>query len=1211
MEATAVSLGKSVLDGALHYAKSSLAEEVALQLGVQRDQAFIRDELEMMNSFLMAAHDARDGNKVVRTWVKQVRDVAYDVEDCLQDFAVRLGKKKPSWWLSPSALKERRRIAKQMKALRGKVEDVSQRNMRYQLIKGSEPTATDFVPNNTARVTMSGTNEAWRQEEKAKADLIHLVINKVEDLRVIAVWGTSGDRRETSITERAYNNLKRKNKFECYAWIDLTHPLKRTELLQNIVRQLYVRSLQEDGKATPACQALMRMLMVNEDHLADEFNRYLSDKCYLIVVTDLSNAEGWEQIKMCFPDNKKGSRIIVSTQEVEVAILCAGTEEAAPKHTQLFADRTLYAFHYEGEEEVTYSIMESSSSLNTAIRCSSSSAEGKSLTRTETMVAAFRESDFIGRVHEKEEIIELILKDSGQHKIISVWGMGGMGKTALIRDVYQSEKVQGMFDKLACVTIKRPFNPNDLITSLLDQLKDQKADEGKGTPKISDRKEPSLVDILYGKKYLIVLDDVLSTKEWDAIVSNFPDMGIGSRIIVTTRHESIAMHCSGNRDEKCYRLHNLEEKDAEELFTNKVFKQPKNLDGLDPELVEEAKLILKKCSGLPLAIVTIGGFLTSRPKTALEWRKLNEHISAELETNPELGGIRTVLNISYDGLPYHLKSCFLYLSIFPEDHEINRKRLARRWTAEGYSRGIWDKSPKEISDNYFFELLDRSMILPTQKSYSGKGTQFCQLHDIIRDIAISKSKEENLVLRLDGGRISHDHGTVRHLAITNGSWEMDENELETAIDMSRLRSLTVFGVWRPFFISDKMRLLRVLDLEDTEGVRGHQIKKIGKLVHLRYLSLRGCREIAFLPDSFGKLSQLETLDVRGTSIIKLPKAIINLRKLNYLHAGDTDARNFEDVFDDLPKPIRSRLCLGLMMLCFLCIFCWCPGKVFDEMSTHELCTICCCSVLPATAMRLHGVLAPRGLRRLTALHTLGVVNIAWDPSVLEDIKMLTQLRKLGVTGVNKKNSQKLLSALAALSRLESLSVWSQGNEDLSSCLNGDYEFSPPKDLKSLKLYGKLVELPKWIQQLKNLVKLKLTDTRLKNHDAAIQALGELPNLAILNMWQNSYEGEELHFLEGSFGSLVVLMLDFNNIKNVKFGRGAFSKLELIVLCALNFGDVETTFSELEFLPSIKEVQLNGYSQNKEATEKLKEHLLAKLSENPKKPILNNYFHVSS
>ncbi|PUZ68881.1 hypothetical protein GQ55_2G064000 [Panicum hallii var. hallii] len=88
MEATGLSVGKSVLGGALGYAKSAVAEEVALQLGITRDQAFIRDELEMMLSFLMAAHEEQDENKVVKTWVKQVRDVAYDVEDCLQDLAV-------------------------------------------------------------------------------------------------------------------------------------------------------------------------------------------------------------------------------------------------------------------------------------------------------------------------------------------------------------------------------------------------------------------------------------------------------------------------------------------------------------------------------------------------------------------------------------------------------------------------------------------------------------------------------------------------------------------------------------------------------------------------------------------------------------------------------------------------------------------------------------------------------------------------------------------------------------------------------------------------------------------------------------------------------------------------------------------------------------------------------------------------------------------
>ena len=101
-----------------------------------------------------------------------------------------------------------------------------------------------------------------------------------------------------------------------------------------------------------------------------------------------------------------------------------------------------------------------------------------------------------------------------------------------------------------------------------------------------------------------------------------------------------------------------------------VFKEAINLDK-HPELNEQAKLILKKCSGLPLAIVTMGGFLANQPKTAMEWRKLNEHISAELEMNPELRSIRTVLQKSYDGLPYHLKSCFLYMSIFPEDQKVS------------------------------------------------------------------------------------------------------------------------------------------------------------------------------------------------------------------------------------------------------------------------------------------------------------------------------------------------------------------------------------------------------------------------------------------------------------------------------------------------------------------------------------------------------------
>ncbi|KAM0906581.1 hypothetical protein ACQ4PT_016709 [Festuca glaucescens] len=190
METTSVSIGKSVINGAVLYATSAIAEEVALQLGVQRDKAFVTDELEMMQSFFMVAHDERDDHrKVIKTWVKQVSDVAYDVEDGLQDFVVRLQKQKRSWWRVPRTILNRRQVAMQMKELRTKVEEVSQRNMRYGgLIKGSsstEPAAATAIGQSStvAAAAMFVVDEATRHvgyqhQARSELDLAQLIIDK-------------------------------------------------------------------------------------------------------------------------------------------------------------------------------------------------------------------------------------------------------------------------------------------------------------------------------------------------------------------------------------------------------------------------------------------------------------------------------------------------------------------------------------------------------------------------------------------------------------------------------------------------------------------------------------------------------------------------------------------------------------------------------------------------------------------------------------------------------------------------------------------------------------------------------------------------------------------------------------------------------------------------------------------------------------------------
>ncbi|XBI33301.1 hypothetical protein VPH35_056648 [Triticum aestivum] len=617
----------------------------------------------------------------------------------------------------------------------------------------------------------------------------------------------------------------------------------------------------------------------------------------------------------------------------------------------------------------------------------------------ETM-ATLEESRLIGRGNEKEEIIKLISnKDPQQFHVFSLWGMGGIGKTTLVRDIYQSQEISSMFDKRACVTVMRPFNSAALLESLTMQFRD----------KNEDTKEIDLRRCLEGKRYLLVLDDLWSIGEWDAIKQYLPETA-PSCIIVTTREENIAKHCS--KDERnIYPLHHLGPDDACTLFTKKVFKETVSLDERYPELVEPAKLILKK--------------------------KLNENISAELEMNPNLETVKAVLMKSYDGLPYYLKACFFYLAIFLEDQQIARRRLVRRWLVEGYSSEVCGKSIEEVLDSYFVELIGRSMILPSQQSiHSRKGIDSCHVHDLIREIAISKSREENLVFTLEEGCSLNNQGTVRHLAISS-DWEGDQYEFENMVDLSRVRSLTVFGNWRPFYISDKMRLLRVLDLEGEWDLVDHHLEHIGKLVHLRYLSLRGHYNIFHLPNSLGNLRQLQTLDISGTSIMKLPRTIIKLEKMQHILASGVAEYHY-DIYEGADE--RSLMSLPLCSARYCVAYC-APNRLGRQLELNDgalnrrdVCTAFCCNILPYYAARgrnTGGLEVPRGIRKLKALHTLRTMDISMGKPVLEDIKRLTRLRKLGVTGINKRNGQGLCSAIAALRSLESLSLKSHGETGLS------------------------------------------------------------------------------------------------------------------------------------------------------------------------------------
>ena len=533
---------------------------------------------------------------------------------------------------------------------------------------------------------------------------------------------------------------------------------------------------------------------------------------------------------------------------------------------------------------------------------------------------------------------------------------------------------------------------------------------------------------------------------------------------------------------------------------------------------DQARRILRRCRGLPLAISTIGGLLANRPKTSIEWRNLHEHLGAELES--DLRNITKVIVSSYDGLPYHLKSIFLYLSIFPENHEIRRSRLLRRWMAEGHIAKNRDMPVEDVGERFYSELINRSMIQPS-KANPGVRADRCRVHSILLQIILSKSIEENQLLLIEKQSNDVPQSKIRHLVVSR--WKRKDEKLQN-INPSYIRSLTIFGECPASLISPKMQLLRVLDLEDTSNLKNDDLKHLGELHHLRYLCLRGT-DISKLPSSLQNLRYLETLDIQDTHVRELPSGVAKLEKLRYLLSGVSFTKELLQKMGESGKVSYKTSLFRNIGACLCC-------------RSSE-----CCKVFNVDQF---SVRAPEGIEKLKNLHMLGLVNVGKGNGVvgrLKNLTNLTNLRRLGVTGLSEREGQELCESIGELKRLQCLEVRS---DSLKFLTRMDQEapnpFRLPRHLVSLRLCGDLSSMPRWISSLKDLAKVKLLGTRLKQED--IEHLQNLCNLELLGLWENSYIDMSLHFFSSTFPKLKFLDIDgLKEIKTVTIVKGAMPELE--------------------------------------------------------------------
>nr|BBB04717.1 NB-LRR disease resistance protein [Solanum lycopersicum]BBB04720.1 NB-LRR disease resistance protein [Solanum lycopersicum]BBC83286.1 disease resistance protein [Solanum lycopersicum] len=503
------------------------------------------------------------------------------------------------------------------------------------------------------------------------------------------------------------------------------------------------------------------------------------------------------------------------------------------------------------------------------------------------------ESDIFGRQKEIKDLIDLLLSEDASGRnltVVPIVGMGGAGKTTLAKKVYNDAKVKNHFGLKAWYCVSEAYDALRITKGLLQEI-------GSFEPKDDgnfNKLQVKLKESLKGKKFVIVLDDVWNDdyNEWDNLRNVFVQGEMGSKIIVTTRKESVAQTMCVDR---CtITVGNLSSEDSWSLFKRH------SLENRDhPELEEIGKKIANKCKGLPLALKALAGVLRGKSEVD-EWRNI---LRSEIWDQQSCwNGILPSLMLSYNDLPPHLKRCFAFCAIYPKDYEFCKDQVIYLWIANGLVKQFC------LGNKYFDELSSRSLFERVPKS-EWKSEGFV-MHDLINDLAQTASSKHCIRLEENEGSANMLEQS-RHMSYSMGEdgdfeklKQLSESEqLRTLLPttdcyflclskrvlhniLPRLTSLRALSLScyvikeLPNDLFIKLKILRFLDLSRTE------IEKLPDsicvLYNLETLLLSSCRYLVELPLQMEKLINLRHLDLSNTSGLKMPLHLSKLKSLQML-----------------------------------------------------------------------------------------------------------------------------------------------------------------------------------------------------------------------------------------------------------------------------------------------------------------------------------------
>ncbi|KAL5717578.1 hypothetical protein ACHQM5_010560 [Ranunculus cassubicifolius] len=454
--------------------------------------------------------------------------------------------------------------------------------------------------------------------------------------------------------------------------------------------------------------------------------------------------------------------------------------------------------------------------------------------------------------------------------MICVYGMGGVGKTTLMKHVNNKLLEQG-FDGVFWVTVSKDANvyklQHDISKVLgLDLLHEH--DETR-------RSSLLLKELQRRGRILLILDDLWSAFSLHEIGIPLFRNGDGCKLVLTTRSLDVGQ-MMGCKDS--IKVEPLSDDEAWELFIETVDMI------LNPEIATIAKRIVKECSGLPLAVITVGGAM--RGKEAIqEWRVALTDLKAS--TNRILDMEEQVtkrLQFSYNRLGDDIqKRCFLYCTLYPEDFKINPEELIDHWIMAGLVKG------RTIQD----ELDQGQVILNKLKrccllEYGSERIrgEYVKMHDLIRDMALrlTKRNPQAGVLLEDFSDENAWGSDLENVSLIGSGMD----KILVSPNCGRLSALLVNRAYllkhieHCFFL--QMQSLQVLNLSITSLELLPDT--LSDLVHLKILDFSYCGNLKLVP-SVAKLQSLEVLRLKYTAIEELPHGIEDLVNLKRLDLRET------------------------------------------------------------------------------------------------------------------------------------------------------------------------------------------------------------------------------------------------------------------------------------------------------------------------------------